>query len=191
MSVRPVPREIVPWAAGLLGCKASELSLETVAGDASSRHYYRLSTGAATYVLAHAPPETEKNEEFASIGAILEEAGVRVPRIFSIDLKRGFMLLEDLGDQTLLPLLNERSVDAFYGDALLLLDDIASVEIAGRVSPRYDLALFREELSRFSEWFVEALLDKKILEQDWDLIHRFNQVLIDNALEQPQVLVHR
>lgn len=191
MSDRPVPRELVPWAAAALGCQPLDLSLESVAGDASSRHYFRLSRGAATYVLAHAPPETEKNEEFATIGAILEQAGVRVPKIFAIDLIRGFILLEDLGDQTLLPLLNSQSVDAFYDDAFVLLDGIASVDTRGRVSPRYDLALLSEELSRFSQWFVEALLDKKILEKDWDIIHRFNQMLIDNALEQPQVLVHR
>jgi aminoglycoside/choline kinase family phosphotransferase len=201
MSARPVPKELLPWAADVLACHASGLSVESVAGDASNRHYYRLSVGAVTYVLAHAPPETEKNEEFAAIAAILATAGVRVPYLFAIDLIRGFMLLEDLGDQALLPLLNAQSVDALYGGAFVLLDGIGSVDTAavdtaavhtgGRLLPRYDLALLTEELSRFSQWFVEALLGRDLLEKDRDIIARFNQVLIANALEQPQVLVHR
>jgi aminoglycoside/choline kinase family phosphotransferase len=206
MSARPVPRELLPWAADVLACNASDLSVESVAGDASNRHYYRLSAGSVTYVLAHAPPETEKNEEFAAIAAILANAGVRVPHLYAIDLIRGFMLLEDLGDQALLPLLNAQSVDALYGDAFVLLDGIGSVDTAAvdtasvdtaavdtgdRVLPRYDLALLAEELGRFSQWFVEALLGRELPEKDRGIIARFNQVLIANALEQPQVLVHR
>ena len=72
---------------------------------------------------------------------LLERAGVRVPALYSADLTRGFLLLEDLGDRLLLPALNAQSVEREYGDCLALLLRFAAVDVDAAALPAYDAAL--------------------------------------------------
>ncbi|MDP5053402.1 MAG: phosphotransferase, partial [Congregibacter sp.] len=86
-------------------------ALQPVAGDASFRRYFRVGRGKASVILCDAPPKTEKNAEFVALAKALAAAGLRVPKVLHADLEQGFLALEDLGDQTLLPLLNPQTVD--------------------------------------------------------------------------------
>jgi len=111
VSSRPVPAELLPWALSALGvCNhGQEPDLSVIAGDASNRRYFRLLLGARNYVLAEAPPATEKNEAFLAVRDMLSGAGVKVPALYAADIERGYLLLEDLGDRVLLPELSAAS----------------------------------------------------------------------------------
>ncbi len=192
MTPRPVPEDLLPWAMSVLGESASAAPpLSPVTGDASSRRYFRFSLGGREHVLAEAPPETEKNEEFIAARALLEEAGVRVPALLGADLDRGYLLLEDLGDRLLLPELDDASVDGHYRRALELLLQMAAVDARGSCLGAYDRALLEEELGRFGEWFVEGLLGYAPTEEEQSLLRDVGDRLVQSALEQPRVLVHR
>ena len=70
-----------------------------LAGDASNRRYLRLSCGTQTAVLMDAPPARgEDIRPFIAIAKHLLAAGLSAPRILAQDTDRGFLLLEDLGD---------------------------------------------------------------------------------------------
>ncbi|MCB1688952.1 MAG: phosphotransferase [Halioglobus sp.] len=193
MSPRPAPEELVPWALEVLEIPVgnSPPALSVVAGDASARRYFRLDSGAARYVLAEAPPATEKNEAFVSIAALLRGAGVKVPAVLGVDFDRGFLLLEDLGDQLLLPQLDAGSVDERYHQAFGVLAQMAAVDCAQTGLADYDRALLSEELSRFPVWFVKELLGYTLPAAEQALLDNLSARLIDSALEQPRVLVHR
>ena len=79
-----------------------------------------------TLLVMDSPP-SEKNEEFLAVHRILQESGIRVPRLYHADVDQGFMILEDLGNDTLLPLLSEHSVSVWYPKALTMLADIAGI----------------------------------------------------------------
>jgi N-acetylmuramate 1-kinase len=164
--------------------------LTVVAGDASNRRYFRLQAGLKSCILVDAPPATEKNEAFVATHNLLHAAGVRVPGMLHADLERGFFLLEDLGDQLLLAQL-DGSDTRCYTQAVDVLLDMADIDMQGRDWPAYDQALLSEELSRFSEWFVTALLQYKPDPDESAVIARFAGFLVDAALQQPRVLVHR
>jgi len=68
-----------------------------LAGDASARRYDRLRRGSEAAVLMIAPPG-EEIERFARIDQWLLQNGFSAPQILARDAARGFMLLEDLGD---------------------------------------------------------------------------------------------
>ena len=55
----------------------------------------------------------------------------------------------------------------------------------------YDQALLGEELSRFSEWFVRGLLHHDLSADGSALVDALSTRLIENALQQPRVVVHR
>lgn len=74
--------------------------LRLLAGDASFRHYDRLTLNGRTAVLMDAPPPMENVRPFVRIGRLLKELGFSAPEIYAEDAEAGFLLLEDLGDQT-------------------------------------------------------------------------------------------
>ncbi|MFT5710617.1 MAG: aminoglycoside/choline kinase family phosphotransferase [Halioglobus sp.] len=195
MAQRPVPLDLLPWAmASVPSSSASDASCETfsmVAGDASNRRYFRLETGGGNYIVAEAPPATENNAAFVAVGELLAKAHIAVPRVLAVDYARGYLLLQDLGDRTLLPELNADTVDGYYAQAFDLLHKMATVDVSNLHLPDYSIALLTEELGRFPVWFAQALLGLSLSAAEQNLLHRFNQLLLNSALEQPRVVVHR
>jgi len=163
--------------------------LTTVSADASFRRYFRYQDNDSCYILVDAPPATEKNQEFIAYAIKYAEAGLDVPRVIWSDIEQGFLCLTDLGNQTLLPLLAGNSA-RWYSEAVKLLPLISKV---GSVSEQsaYDAAFFQQELSLFSQWFCDDLLKIELTKSEENAINSCFELLIKNAIEQPQVSVHR
>ena len=73
---------------------------QTVAGDASNRRYDRLTkSNSDTIILMDAPREKgEDVRPFVQIANHLRAIGLSAPEILAADTERGFLLIEDLGD---------------------------------------------------------------------------------------------
>jgi len=193
VAARPLPKELLPWALVALGAAhhGEQPTLAVVAGDASARRYFRLALGARSYVLVEAPPATEKNAAFLHVGSVLASAGIKVPEVLAADLDRGYLLLEDLGDRMLLPELDPATVDAHYRRAFGVLVKLATID-AGRAGlGEYDRPLLTEELGRFTQWFARELLGHEIDARELPVVDRLFARLVDSALAQPRIVVHR
>ena len=178
------------WAAAELGShSADESGWSSVAGDASSRRYFRLGRGENSWICVDAPPATENNDAFLLVRGLLASAGLRVPALLAVDSARGFMLLEDFGDSLLLDQLKELNADSYYQRALDMLLPMQAIDDDGL--PSYSAAVLSEELSRFSEWFCEGLLKIPLGETEQALLGELEEALIAAAQQQPQVFVHR
>lgn len=95
-----------------------------LAGDASARRYRRLSRGKNTAILMIAPPKTcGPLAPFQTIAAHLSENGLRAPKIFASNTRKGLMLLEDFGDNLLATLAETSPSQAktLYRDATKVL----------------------------------------------------------------------
>jgi len=80
--------------------------IKQLAGDASSRKYFRVSDkkDAQHWVLQSSEPfkiEEQQKHAFLSGQALLARVGVAVPKILGTFPEQGWVLLEDLGDETL------------------------------------------------------------------------------------------
>lgn len=71
-----------------------------LAGDASFRKYYRLNRPRQSAVVMDAPPPQEDVRPFVRIARHLTGLGLSAPEILAEDAEHGFLLLEDLGDDT-------------------------------------------------------------------------------------------
>ena len=191
MPARPVPEELLPWACRSLGASGAGGCLRVVAGDASNRRYFRITLAGRDYIVVEAPPATENNRAFLQVLELLAAAGVRVPALYAADLERGFLLLEDLGDRLLLPALDQATVDQYYQRALDILQQMAAVDASALSLPAYDATLLEEELDRFPAWFARSLLDYSPAADEQRLFASLWRKLVESALEQPKVLVHR
>lgn len=170
-------------------CDIDPASLTPVSGDASFRRYYRVHTRGTSYIVMDAPPQSENCQPFIEMTRCLESAGLNVPRIYAADTQLGFLLLQDLGDELYLHHLDERSADARYADAFAALLKIQSLDPSAL--PPYDHALLLREVALFQEWFLERHLNIALNESQNAVLEHVFAILIDGALEQPQVFVHR
>ena len=166
-----------------------ELELSPVAGDASFRRYFRVREADHTWIAMDAPPENEPLQAFLAVNAHLQEAGVHVPEIRAENPADGFLLLEDLGDTQYLSCLNEKSADSLYGDAL---DALLRIQMLPRGPlPPYDAKQLRRELDRFTDWYLGRHLGWELSHDARLTIETAWQLLVNRALEQPCVVVHR
>ena len=75
--------------------------IEKLTGDASTRRYYRVTCPKKSYVVCLAEP-TENDSDFVEVQKVLHSNQIRVPHLYDTNLEKGYLLEEDLGDQTLL-----------------------------------------------------------------------------------------
>lgn len=167
-------------------------SIVPASGDASFRRYFRVYSGADSLIAMDAPPPLEDVKPFLDVARLLACAGVTVPRIHAADTERGFVLLEDLGTLRYGDELQSDNADRLYRDAidaLLAFQRDIDVETCGR--PPYDEALLRRELGLFQDWFLARRCG---IVPDTRLTALYDSVaaaLVESALEQPTVFVHR
>lgn len=166
------------------------MSLTPLNGDAGFRCYFRLNCQ-PTLLAVSAPPTHENNQAFVDIALLLRGQGVHTPVIFAVDYQHGYLLLEDFGDQLLLPLLNAQTVDALYLKAESALLAIQRAGVGAHAIPPYDRRRLLDEMQLFPEWFVSRLLGVELDEGERQLLEQGFELLLDSALSQPAVLVHR
>jgi aminoglycoside/choline kinase family phosphotransferase len=160
-----------------------------VAGDASSRRYFRLAVGERSWICADSPPESERNGAFLAVHALLSQQGLPVPALDAVDLERGFFLLEDFGDGHLLDALDSSQPPPDYCGALPMLLRLQAVDPVSL--PAYSREVLAEEFSRFYDWFCRGWLDLPHRSEDADRVAAFGERLIAAAEEQPAVFVFR
>ncbi|MFJ4349958.1 aminoglycoside phosphotransferase family protein [Pseudomonas sp. NPDC089428] len=167
-----------------------EGSLTAASSDASFRRYFRWQGAGHSFVIMDAPPPQENCRPFVAIDHLLAGAGVHVPQIHGQDLERGFLLLGDLGHQTYLDIINAENADALFADAIDALLAFQRLPMDAPL-PSYDDALLRREVELFPQWYVGRELGLVFSDAQKASWQRISQLLIDSALAQPKVLVHR
>lgn len=184
-----LPQKLNEWVGQQLG--QATVTLSPLAGDAGFRRYCRVKDSHTPVMAVYAPPATENSTLYMAVSQLLSEGGVRVPRVLAADLERGFLLVEDCGDQLLLPALNDDSADHLYGQALDMLLDMQAIEVPKGVIAHYDAQRLWDEMALFPSWFIQDLLDLPCGRNEQTLLDNCFDWLVASALEQPQVFVHR
>ena len=165
-------------------------TLTAASSDASFRRYFRWEGGAHTFIVMDAPPPQENCKPFVDIAHLLAKSGINVPKIYAEDLPRGFLLLNDLGQKTYLDVIDDKNADQLFADAIDSLLAFQQLPMDAPL-PSYDVALLRRELELFPEWYVRRHLGIELDTRQQALWQRASDQLIDSALAQPKVLVHR
>jgi aminoglycoside/choline kinase family phosphotransferase len=154
-----------------------------LAGDASSRRYYRArlsgASAPASIIVMELPAgsglplsseelaifkESPKELPFLNVHRFLSKIGVAVPRLYGHWENDGVLFLEDLGDIALwdhVQSLDEQSVKAWYRKAI---DELLKLQLRGTkerddsciaFQQRFDLKLYMWEFEHFIEYGIE------------------------------------
>jgi len=175
------------WLNGLGYCN---YTLTSASEDASFRSYQRLQQGENSWIVMNAPPDKEPCDRFIEIATKLRQAGLSAPEVIDQNLELGFLLLTDLGETPYLSALNANSKVTLYVDALDALLQM-QVKVSSHSLPGYNRELLNQEMDLFPDWFLGELLGIQLNELQQKQWSSVKQTLIQNALEQPQLFVHR
>jgi aminoglycoside/choline kinase family phosphotransferase len=145
-------------------------SLRLASADASFRRYFRVDRvdhagqDAGSCIVMDAPPAQEDCAPFVKVAELMAQAGLHAPRVLAWDQAQGFMLLSDLGAQTMMQVIQQQApLDAFppkgspihqlYMDAV---DALIRWQLSSRpdVLPAYDDVLLSRELQLFPDWYI-------------------------------------
>jgi aminoglycoside/choline kinase family phosphotransferase len=184
------PRAASAYVWALAQLNLTSASFAPASADASFRRYFRVESGGDSWVVMDAPPDKENCEPFLHVGALLLAAGLHAPVVHAKNLKRGFLLLSDLGRRTFLNVLDENNADQMFGDAI---DALIKWQRASRVNelPPYDDALLRRELRLFPDWYIAKHLKRELTRSQQDVWQMMEDRLTASALAQARVYVHR
>ncbi|MEJ8812093.1 phosphotransferase [Variovorax ureilyticus] len=170
-------------------------TVRLASADASFRRYFRVDTGdeALTRIVMDAPPAQENSEPFVHVAGLMAAAGVKAPHVLEWDRDNGFLLLDDLGFQTMLDVIDPADPAAARPLFEQAIDSLILWQLASEqdVLPPYDRALLERELSLFPQWYVGQHRGMTAEGKLKERLDRSFNLIVENNLAAPRVYVHR
>ncbi len=168
-------------------------SVRLASADASFRRYLRIDSHFGTRIIMDAPPDKENSAPFVQVAALMAQAGLRVPQVLEWDQPHGFLLLSDLGRQTMMQAIDRTDAQANLPLYMQAIDALITWQRASRpgVLPPYDEPLLRRELDLFPQWYLRQ---HRAVEPDarmQETLERCFALIVRENLAWPPVYVHR
>jgi aminoglycoside/choline kinase family phosphotransferase len=140
-------------------------STRLASADASFRRYFRIDKAAGgSCIIMDAPPDKEDCHPFVKVAGLMADAGLPAPRVLAWNQAAGFMLLSDLGTQTMMEVIAPSpAVDAIthasqthHALYMQAVDALVRWQLSSKpdVLAPYDDALLSRELALFPDWYV-------------------------------------
>ncbi len=167
-----------------------DAKIEVASSDASFRSYYRIFKDEKTYVLMDSSKQKESLIPFLDMQSRLFAVSVRVPEVLKKDLDLGYLLLEDLGSQHLLNLINSKNQKEYYKKAIDEIAKMQKADVSGL--PLYDKEFLKFEMDLCNEWYLRKHLGIELSKEKLDILNNIIETIADEVLAQPQgIFVHR
>ena len=169
-------------------------SLRVASADASFRRYLRVDTQAgASLIVMDAPPDKENCEPFVKVAKLMQLAGLKAPEVLAWHEAQGFMLLTDLGDQTMMSAIDVKNPQANHALYMQAVDALIAWQLSSKagVLPPYDQALLNRELSLFPDWYLAQHRQIDVQGKMRNTLDSTFKMLVTRNLASPSVFVHR
>lgn len=129
-------------------------ALNPLSTDASSRKYYRMrfNDGGSAVIMDDEGCRC-RTREFVELSAFLRARGVYVPEVKSKDFGNGFLLLEDLGDDTVTKLLTDDNEMYLYRMAGRAAAKVAAVRERPQCVNELSRRRILDDLRLFTDWY--------------------------------------
>ena len=168
-------------------------TVRSASADASFRRYFRVDTTQGSRIIMDAPPDKEDCRAFVKVAQLMAQAHLQVPQVLAWDEAKGFMLLTDLGTQTMMQVINRDDPAANQGLYLQAVDALIAWQLSSKagVLPPYDNALLRRELELFPEWYLARYRGVVVEGDVRRTLDDAFKLIIESNLAWPSVYVHR
>ena len=182
------------WLATVAGPHGLDpASVRPASADASFRRYLRVDGTQGSRIIMDAPPDKEDCRPFVQVARLMADAGLHVPRVLAWDEPQGFMLLDDLGRQTMIEVVDPDRPEANQPLYLRAIDALVTWQLASRpgVLPAYDAALLQRELALFPDWYLARHRGVAVEGKLRDTLDDAFRLIVARNLAAPAVYVHR
>ncbi len=169
-------------------------SVRIASADASFRRYLRVDTlGGESRIIMDAPPDKENCQPFVHVAGLMQAAGLHAPEVLDWHQAHGFMLLTDLGDQTMMSAIQPEMPQANHSLYMQAVDALVQWQLASRpgVLPAYDAALLQRELRLFPDWYLGQHKKVQLQGKDQETVDKAFALIVQRNLAAPSVNVHR
>lgn len=173
-------------------------TVRSASADASFRRYFRVDSVVgkdkpASFIIMDAPPDKENCEPFVRIAKLMSECGLLVPQILNWDRQNGFILLDDLGQSTMMEAIDQAKPQANMGLYLRAVDALLQLQQSTQdhTLPPYDEALLQRELYLFPEWYIAQHRQLELSDAQKNALDKTFALIVARNLAAPKVLVHR
>lgn len=164
-----------------------------LAGDASARRYVRATLGGNQAMIMDTPAEGENFPAFVQIAEYLHKNGYSAPKVLAKDMKEGFLLLEDFGNDSFTKILSGQNGEpeaVLYSAAIDLLAQWHGEQNSLSL-PLYDDELYLREVSLFPDWFLPQALGKDDALKLKDEYMSIWRDILKSVLLKQHIFVHR
>ncbi|HVE54045.1 MAG TPA: phosphotransferase [Ramlibacter sp.] len=167
-------------------------TVRPASADASFRRYLRVDGAAATFIIMDAPPDREDCAPFVKVAGLMAEAGLLVPRVLAWDAPLGFMLLDDLGAQTMIEVVDAARPGANQALYVRAVDALVDWQRASKpgVLPAYDQPLLARELALFPDWYLARHRGVELDGSARATLEAQFRLIMERNLAAPSVYVH-
>ncbi len=137
-----------------------------VAGDASFRNFYRIKIKNKKYILIYCRKQKKINlEQYSKINLLLRKSNLLAPRLYELNLKANYMIIEDFGDKTFFQLIKKNTNKLkYYKKIVDTLVKIQSIKISPEakkiINKVYNVKVLMNESNLFFQWFAVRHVNK-------------------------------
>ena len=179
--MRADQKEITNWLSKTIG--NSSFNIKELRQEASDRKYYRIKVENFSYVLTDNFDKTDQSANFLYASKILKNSSVNVPEVlaFSEDLR--FVLLQDLGDESL-------DINDEYNDEKILemaLEQLSKIYFSDQDVLK---SVTKESLLLQTNSFMDFCREKKCSNDEIKSLENLRNELVHNLLNQQFIPSH-
>ncbi len=179
--MRADQKEITNWLSKTIG--NSSFNIKELRQEASDRKYYRIKAENISYVLTDNFDKTDQSANFLYASKILKNSSVNVPEVlaFSEDLR--FVLLQDLGDESL-------DINDEYNDKKILemaLEQLSKIYFSDQDVLK---SVTKESLLLQTNSFMDFCREKKCSNDEIKSLENLRNELVHNLLNQQFIPSH-
>ena len=179
--MRADQKEITNWLSKTIG--DSSFNIKELRQEASDRKYYRIKAKNISYVLTDNFDKTDQSANFLYASKILKNSSVNVPEVlaFSEDLR--FILLQDLGDESL-------DINDEYKDEKILemaLEQLSKIYFSDQDVLK---SVTKESLLLQTKSFMDFCREKKCSNDEIKSLENLRNELVHNLLNQQFIPSH-
>ncbi len=172
------------------GIDWSSAERRDLTADASNRRYERLSSGGNIAVLMDAPPDKgEDVRPFVQIARYLDDLNLSAPKIHATDETRGFLLIEDLGDDLYAKVV-QRTPDKESELYIAAIDALLEMQTLGPKAdlPNYGSPQMIDAAQLLLDWYIKVATEAVLEKQEFRALF---EDLFAEHFSAEQVMVHR
>ena len=179
--MRADQKEITNWLSKTIG--DSSFNIKELRQEASDRKYYRIKAKNISYVLTDNFDKTDQSANFLYASKILKNSSVNVPEVFAFSEDLRFVLLQDLGDESL-------DINCEYKDEKVLemaLEQLSKIYFSDQDVLK---SVTKESLLLQTNSFMDFCREKKCSNDEIKSLENLRNELVHNLLNQQFIPSH-